>query len=216
MVTLTFKPTLKDRLFYDKYTHALAFRLPAVHLARGWDHTELDNKIEFRNSGGAYGWRNRPVSAEEASNLHNFIDVVGTLSEHKIMLSFDYAYIYSNSITDLETLANLPYVLNPHPTYAVINRPRDTVLLTDPKYKYRTFFKERYLTENNMASLSKFLLNRKDCFSITEYLEKRLITGGNFYTMSHYFVDHNNMEDLVMLQIVCPGIVRKTMTIQAK
>ena len=216
MATLTFKPTYKDRLFYDKYTHAMSFRVVGAELLRGWDHKSLDRQISWRNYNSGYSWRSSKIDDNQKADLHSFIDVVASLKEHKIMLTWQHVYIYTNTVADLEMLASLPYVKHCWPTQAVINRPRDTVILTEPKYKYRTFFKERCLTEANMASLSKFLLNRKDCFSITENLEKRLSTGGNFYTLSHYFVDHNDMKDLVMLQIVCPGIVRKTLTIQAK
>jgi len=216
MATLIFKPTLKDRLFYDKYTHAMSFRLMHAQLLRGWDHANLDRSIQWRNSNGGYSWRQTKVDDQQRDNLHAFLDVVASLNEHKIVLTHNYAYTYTNSVEDLEMLADLDFVSNCYPTQAVINRPRDTVLLADPKYQYRTFLKERYLTETNMKTLSKFLVNRKDCFRITDELEKKLKAGNTFYTMSHYFVDHNDLSDLVMLQIVCPGIVRKTLTIQAK
>jgi len=216
MATLAFKPTLKDRLFYDKYTHAMSFRMVGAELLRDWNHDKLERQIEWRNYNSGYNWRSTKIDDAQRANLHAFIDLVAGLQEHKIILTWQHVYVYTNTVADLEMIADLPHVTNCWPTQAVINRPRDTVLLTDPKYKYRSFLKERYLTEDNMHSLSKFLLNRKECFSITEHLEKRLSTGGHFYTLNHYFVDHNNMEDLVMLQIVCPGIVRKTLTIQAK
>ena len=187
-----------------------------AQLLRSWDHAMLDKAIEWRNSNGGYSWRSTSVDTDQKSALHDFIDVRSGLGEHKIVLTHNHAYVYTNNEVDLESIAVLPYVSFCYPTEAVINRERDTILLTDPQYKYRTFLKERYLIKENMDTLSKFLLSRKDCFRITRDLQRRLQRGDEFYTMSYYFVDHNNMEDLVMLQIVCPGIVRKTLTIQAK
>lgn len=216
MATLAFKPTFKDRLFYDKYTHALSLRLPHAQLLRSWNHEALDETILWRNTNNNYGWKQRNVTDAQKADLHSFMDVVAGLEEHKIVLTHWHVYIYTSSVSDLNTVASLPYVANCRPTQAVINRPRDTILQVDPKHHYRTFLKERFLTPENMSNLSKFLLNRKDCFRITDELQRRLQEQKGFYTMSHYFVDHNDMKDLVMLQIVCPGIVRKTLTLQAK
>jgi hypothetical protein len=216
MATLTFKPTFKDRLFYDKYRYSMAFRLMHAQLLRSWHHAALDEVIEYRNNPGSYSWRSRTVDPGQKVALHNFIDIRDELEEHKIVLFHNHVYIYTNSQPDLEKLADLQYISHCYPTQAVINRPRDTILLTDPKYQYRTFLKERFLTPENMNNLSKFLLNRRDCFRVTDDLRRRLQEQNGLYTMSHYFVDHNDMKDLVMLQIVCPGIVRKTLTLQAK
>lgn len=215
MATLAFKPTYKDRLFYDQYEYALTFRLTRAGFLRSKSHELLDKRIQWHNV-NQFRWT-KTVEEPEARNLHDFLDVLESLGSHKLLLTTDYVYIYSNSVDMLERIANLPYVnRNVRASQAVINRPRDTVLLLEPKYQYRTYFKERFMTPENMAVLSKFLLSRTDCFRITDELRRRLRTENNCYTTSYYFVDHNNMEDLVMLQIVCPGIVRKTLTIQAK
>lgn len=214
MATLTLKPTLKDRFFYDQYEYNLTFRLTRAGFLRAGDHNALDNRITWHNHSAAR-WSN-PIGETQAKDLHDFLDIIGTLSPHKHVFTSDHVYLYSNNVVELETITDLPYVRWPYATQAVINRPRDTILLTDPQYRYRTFFKERYMNKESMDVLGKFLLNRSDCFRITNELRRKLQRGNNFYTMSHYFVDHNNMEDLVMLQIVCPGIVRKTLTIQGK
>lgn len=216
MATLTFKPTYKDRLFYDKYTHALSFKLTHVQLCRRWDHRHLNAAIEYSNANGGYSRRSSSIDEQDASNLHNFVDTVAKLDDHKIILTWNHAYVYTNNTQDLQDLAELPYVHNLCPTQAVVNRPRDTVLLTDPQHRYRTFLKERYMTPDTMSILSKFLLSRNDCFRITTDLQRKLAKSNELWTCSYYFVDHNNLEDLVMLQLVCPGIVRKTLTIQAK
>ena len=214
MATLTFKSQLKDRLYYDQYEYNLTFRLARAGFLRAKTHELLDNRINWHNE-TRYKWSG-DVSDQDRKNLHDFMDVLQGLNPHKLVLTTDHVYIYSNSTEDLDMLVALPYVRYASAFQAVINRPRDTLLLTDPQHRYRTYLKERYMTKENMDVLSKFLLSRKDCFRITKDLRRKLAKGDAFYTMSYYFVDHNNMEDLMMLQIVCPGIVRKTLTIQAK
>ena len=215
MATLTFNPTLKDRLFYDKYLYSLTFRLKFAGFLRGRSHESIEHQVNWHNLHSAKRWSG-PITVQDRQNLHNFLDHLANLSYHKLVLTHEHVYLYTNNVEDVQRTHALPYASNCWATVATINRPRDTVLLKDPQYQYRTFFKERFMTKENMATLSKFLLSRQDCFRTTDELRRKLKKGNSFYTCSHYFVDHNNREDLVLLQIVCPGIVRKTLTIQAK
>lgn len=215
METLIFNPTFKDRLFYDKYEYGLTFKLKHVSFVRGLSHEFIDHRVQWHNTHSPRRYTST-VDDDAKKNLHDLIDRLVSLGEHKVVFTYDHVYIYSNSVADLQSLSALPYAQDCWATQAVINRARDTLLLKNPKYQYRTFLRERFMTKENMNILSKFLLSRGDCFRITEELHRKLSKGNNFYTLSHYFVDHNNMQDLVMLQLVCPGIVRKTLTIKAK
>jgi len=215
METLIFKPTFKDRLFYDKYEYGLNFKLKHVNFVRGLSHESIDHRAHWHNMHSTRRYTSI-VDDEARKNLHDLLDRLTSLGEHKVVFTCDYVYIYSNSVTDLQSFITLPYTQHYWATQAVINRARDTLLLKNPKHQYRTFFRERYMTKESTNVLVKFLLSRGDCFRITRELHRKLSKGNNFYTLSHYFVDHNNMQDLVMLQLVCPDVVRKTLTIKAK
>ena len=209
---LTYKSTPRDRLFYDQFEYSVQFYLHGAGCCR--NPATVSRAIMWRN--GANHWTNRRITEEHSANLHNWVHQLSQLDDHKVIYYSNHVYLYTNSLEDIEHIAQLEYVHQLEASKCVVNRPRDTIMLKNPRHKYRTFFKERFMEKTQADILRKFLLSRQDCFRITPHLTHKLEKDSMFYTLSYYFVDHNDMNDIVMLQLVCPGIVRKTLAIQDK
>lgn len=213
METLVYKPVSKDRLFYDQYQYSLGFYLQHAGLMRGLDSAMLDHRIQWRSEAS---WVRTKVEDHQREKLHQACDWLRTAQDRcKILFYSNWVYIYTDDQSWLEQTAQQSWVSKPTASQAVVNRPRDTVLLKNPQYLYRSYFRDKTLTNEQRQSLCKFLLSRSDCFGYTPNLESRL-QNKYFYSMSHYYVDHNDMKDLVLLSLVLPGLIRKTLSIQAK
>lgn len=181
-------------------------------------HQAID---DFCNNRYGYNWSTRwgdpgPTNEEKAA-LHSLCDRLLSLKEpYKKMVYHSHVYIYSSSLEDLQSIADEPYISCLYVTQADVCLPEGVVLLSNPKRKYRTYFKDRWIPEAQSPVLKNFLLNRRDCFDFTPLFKDRLEKWDRFYTMSHFFVDHDDPKDLLMLELVVPGLIRKTMPIQAK
>jgi hypothetical protein len=212
MAILTYKSTSRDRLFYDRYEYSVQFHLHGAGCCR--NPAAVNQAIMWRN--GVNHWTNRQITDKHSTDLHNWLAQLNQLDDHKVIYYSNHVYLYTNSQEDIEHISQLEYAQHLEASKCVIDRPRDTIVLKSPTHKYRTFFKERYMEKTQADILRKFLLSRQDCFRITRNLTRKLEKNSMFYTSNYYFVDHNDMNDIVMLQLVCPGIVRKTLAIQDK
>ena len=125
-------------------------------------------------------------------------------------------YIYSNDTAILEKLANLPYVTFNSAVRSVIDRPRDVILISNPKFKYRSYFREKVLDENQRDQLLNFFESRKEVYKVTNTLRNTLNRYRVHWLPRHLFVDHNDPKDVTMFSLVCPGLIRKTVPIMAK
>jgi hypothetical protein len=72
------------------------------------------------------------------------------------------------------------------------------------------------LEQEQGHALRRFLLNRGDCYRLTPGFRERLAASRHVYVQSHFFIDHDDVRDIQMLNLVSPGIIRKTLPIQAK
>lgn len=135
-------------------------------------------------------------------------------ADNKQVIHSHLVYVYSNDAAALQRLvqAGNDYVWNVQFQHAQLTRPPGIVLLKQPKYQYRTYFRERY---QDTEPLRKFLKNRTDCFGYSKEFGHRL-TDYRFYVQRHHFVDHHSAADAMMLNLVCANIVRETLPIQTK
>jgi hypothetical protein len=215
--TLEIKTEARDRLYYKDYHYSAQFYLQNASAIRHLKHDVIDDYVSHRTRLNSYSNWDRPVTADSKQQLHNVCDLFLAFREpFKKMVYHSHIYFYTSCLEDLELVYNHPDISYFQATKADVCLPLDVVLLKEPKHKYRTYLKERWIPDEQTPVLRKFLLNRENLYSFTPLFKSRLSTSERFYIMSHFFIDHDDPKDLLMLEMVIPGLVRKTMPIQAK
>ena len=213
--TLEIKTEARDRLYYKDYHYSAQFYLQNASALRILRHDVIDDYVAQREYYNL-SW-SKALSKENIQQLHSVCDLFLAFQEpFKKMVYNSHIYFYTSCLEDLETVYNHPGIKFFTATKADVCLPLDVVLLKEPKHKYRTYLKERWIPEGQTPVLRKFLLGRENLYSFTPLFKSRLTHWDRFYTMSHFFIDHDDPRDLLMLEMVVPGLIRKTMPIQAK
>jgi hypothetical protein len=196
----------------------VSFALPGAHRVRNYkdEDTIVASVRSYNLNIGIKSWQN-PILDSQLENLVTISRLLKTSSEpYKHISSYDQIYIYTNDVALLETIAQSPAVTDAKYSQAVVDLPSDVVVLKRSKYQYRTYFKSKLISTESSTRVSNFLLDRTDCYRFTPGLKHMLQTRKQMYFREYYFVDHNGPGDMLMLAMVCPGVVRKTMPIQTK
>lgn len=212
----------RDRLFFDQYQYRMQFYLRYAWCMRSFDHEDLDRRLENyygRYRGNGSSGTNAPSLADtqQHADLHNMCDLLRALPKScKIMIQYDHVFLYTNELNTLEDMSQVEYIDRCLIGQAVVVYPKDTVMLHNPVNQYRTFLKSRWWDPDTSARVKKFLLGRQDLFRIPRAFCEKLERPGRLATRDHHFVDHDDPDLLLMLSLVCPGIINKTLPIQAK
>jgi hypothetical protein len=215
---MLFRSDSRVRLYYNQYRYSVSFALPGAHRVRNYkdEDTIVASVRHYNFSIGTRSWQN-PILASQLENLVTIGRLLKTSSDpYKHISSYDQIYIYTNDVALLETIAQSPAVTDAKYSQAVVDLPSDVVVLKRSKYQYRTYFKSKLISTESSTRVSNFLLDRTDCYRFTPGLKHMLQTRKQMYFREYYFVDHNGPGDMLMLAMVCPGVVRKTMPIQTK
>jgi len=215
---MLFRTDNRCRLYYNQYQYSVSFALPGAHRVRNYkDEATIVASVRHYNfSVGTRSWQN-PILDSQLENLVTIGQLLQTSAEpYKHISSYDWMYLYTNDVALLETIAQSPAVTDAKYSQAVVNRPSDVVVLKQSKYQYRTYFKSKLVSAESSTRVRSFLLDRTDCYRFTPRLKYMLETRKEMYFRDYYFVDHHGPGDMLMLALVCPGIVRKTMPIQTK
>jgi hypothetical protein len=209
----------------------MTFCLPEASCLRDLDHEAINMTLENRQR-----WRqihqqrwqrgqtilvNLPrfndITDDVTDNLHTVASALLNHAEQfKLVVSINTAWVYTNDIRLLKQLSNMSCVKDQKFTKAVINRPRDVVMLKNPKHDHRSYFRSKKINLQEKHSLVQFLENHKDFVrlspSLLEWMDNRFLRSQDYF-----FIDHTGNSWLTMLSLVCPNIIRKTMQIkQAK
>jgi len=214
---LNFDPVSRDRHFYDQYEYGICVSLLEAGVLRAKTQSELVRAIGYRNQ-ARYSWSQKEqIAGTVLENLLAAFEEINRVRDQiKLVVSYGIMYIYSNDISVLQRFADLPYVKFCNAVQSVVDRPRDVVLISNPKFRYRSYFKERYIEQEDRDRLLNFLDLRKDTFKITHTLRAHLKRNQWHWVQRHHFVDHNDAKDITMLSLVVPGLIRKTLPVQAK
>lgn len=230
------KKTLTDRLFFDSYQYVLSFKLVSICCLRSTlriiDGQDADGEIieafgnqqRYINQGGS--WRTK---REQMGKLEDLLDFANKLRPHQnavhLMVSGDWGYVYTSDINIITSLQQLSYIHHLTVREAVISRPRDSIVLTDSMYNTRSYFRDRWLNEKEKNTIRNFLKNQTEirlCPSLDKLVNpvttvhtSRYRTDG-FRLQRHHFFDHNHDSVPFMLELVSPGLIRKTARILTK
>lgn len=228
---LKFKPVVKDRLFYDQYTYCVGFHLDEVSCLRELNHQYIDVIIERRRQWREVSlqrWTNtvqsnknivtrraKDITDENVDGLHILTDVLlRSLVDFKLVTSVSSAWIYTNDIKLLEQVNALDFLICKTYTEAKIDRPKNTIKLKDPKHRYRSYLKSVKLTDKEKMHLCNFFANQQGHARISPALLKWM--GERWHrTQDYFFIDHDDESWLVMLALVKPNMIRKTVELIA-
>jgi hypothetical protein len=214
---LTFKKVASDRLFYDHWQYCVKFYFQEVTALRKLDHASideiLDRRIEWREKTqwGAARSFFREITVDLRLRLHLLCDYLLPLQDVKIVLSTNHAWIYTNDLNLLVDIGRYPDITNCYYTEAVVDRPKDTVLLKSSQFKQRSYFRCVKLTAQEKTNLKEFFTNNAEFIRTSKSLNEWWADWSNStYLMDHYFIDHNESTHLTMLGLIRPGLIRKT------
>ena len=223
---LKFKRTIKDRLFYDLYQYSMSFHLDEVSCLRELNHQHIDIIIERRRQWREISlqrWTNaiqsnkniltrraKDITDENVKNLHVLTDaLLSNQVEFKLVTSVSSAWIYTNDAKLIEQLSQFDFLLWKTYSEAVVDRPKNTIKLKDPKHRYRSYLKSIKLTEEEKKHLCNFFRNQTGHARISPALTK-WIDDRWHRTQDYFFIDHDEESWLLMLSLIKPSMIRKT------
>ncbi len=215
---LKFGPVSRDRHFYDRYEYGICVSIPEAGCLRAKTHKELDQLISYRNHARAqWAGVKEQIGKQIRDDLFAVFDELDPVRDRiKLVISYSIMYIYSNDIAVLQHLADLKQVNFCNAVQSVVDKPRDVVLITNPKFKYRSYFRDKILEPTDCERLINFIESRQGVYGVTRTLKASLRRYSTHYLQRHLFVEHNDPKDITMLSLVVPGIIRKTLPVQAK
>jgi hypothetical protein len=135
----------------------------------------------------------------------------------KLTTSWNNMFVYTNDADDYERIQKIPHVTAGSYREALVTQPAGVLLRRNPKYLYRSYFREKRMEPDRNQEFLQFVLSRGDYFNLDFATRHRLGSGRHRYPFCrHSYIEHNSPLDLTMLEMVIPGAIRQTMPIQAK
>ena len=222
-------------MFYDRFQYCISFGLAEISCLREQELDRhrislmLDRRKQWRevahqrwntlgqkpNAHQSRLWNE--ITDEVEQDLYNFADILRNSGvDLKLVVSSNCGWVYTNSLELINELKSMRMLIGKKYSKAVIDRPKNTILLKNPQHQFRSYFKITKITSQQKDMLINFLNNQQSSIRIGPALAT-WTTSAFYRTQDYFFVDHDEMSWLTMLALVHPGIIRKTQQIiQAK
>lgn len=216
-------------LYHDRFEYSVSAGLFEANCLRPWSRTEnshesLDARIEYRshlqhrivNYAGSWRGPNKNFTEIDRVALHSVLDWhLADKQPHKLIVSSHWIDIFVNDVDSLYDEEFYGFLNNPQIKQAKICLPRDVVLLKNPQHTHRIFLRERRMSAEDSAKLRDFVANQRSEIRINPALEYWLPLNGR-YLNGNNFIDCSNPGYEMLLQLLIPGIVRKTLRIEPR
>jgi len=204
----------RDRLFYDVYEYCVSFGMAEASALRGLNPGRIDRVITMRRSfRSIITWSSEKkafITDEHVQDLHTLcIFLLQATEPFKLVLSGERAWVYAKDWEFLKTVARSPGVIRPRYTRAVVDRPTDTIILKNPQHAQRSYFKEQAVSPVQKEQLIAFFNNHRDNVRLSPSLIKWL-QWPTRRIYSYFFVDYDHGSWPLMISLVHPGLIRKT------
>ena len=216
---LKFKTVDKDRLFYGRYRYSISIPLKEANVLRKeLSHDSIDRILQRRQAYWSTmpNYRYRTIEPETIDQLHRVCDfLLAITDEYKLVFNYNHwLTIYTNSLTIIDQVDALDFIASKTYSQVNVNRPRNTILLKNSKHTKRSYFREFAITSDEKARLTNFFESQQDYIRISPGLKNWMNRGYRYnYVYDYFFVDYSEDLWLTMLNLVRPGIIRKTVEI---
>lgn len=206
----------------------MGFHLAEVSCLRQLEHDYIDDMIERRRvwrEMARQRWKGqkaatilaqahgRQITDETVADLHALAQtLLSAPEEFKLVVSINQAHVYTNDMSLMDRLDAMSILQYKTFAQAQVVRPRNTIALKKAQHKLRSYFKLRTLTRQQRDQLGAFLSNHQNHVRISPALREWAAMPFT-RVQDYFFVDHDSETWLTMLNLVVPGIIRKTLHI---
>ena len=135
----------------------------------------------------------------------------------KLTSSWNNMFVYTNDADDYARIQKIPHIDMGSYREALATQPAGVLLRRNPKYLYRSYFREKRMNPEQGQEFLQFVISRGDYFNLDHATRMRLGLGRHRYPFArHSYIEHNSPLDVTMMEMVMPGAIRQTLPIQAK
>ncbi len=216
MSKIKIQTDVRDRLYFDRWQYSIAVVQSRISDIRGLDIEHTKRLIEYKSQSKFLQGRYTP---DVVTNIYAVLNFFAAESEpFKLTLSGNWAYIYTNDVSLADRLvAACSAAKVRFAKQAEVSQPRDAVMLSHSDFAYRTYLRSMWVDDQQILNLDSFFTaqnntNVNPCKSLQRFLKSNLAYKSH-WVADHYFIDHNDPGYPLMMSLVVPRIVRKTLPI---
>jgi hypothetical protein len=189
-------------------------------------HLRYNREIQYNNNWTrpshykAFEKTNREFQQQLERDLYPVVRLLWPYrADIKIVATTHWGYVYSDHLELLKLVAGTWPVQLPRLIKAVVDRPPNTVGLRNKQHNYRTYFRDLRVTESQRDQIQQYLAQQQDvrlCPSLKSWSRVDQVYAwvkNVAWSRSTFFFDHQGAGDALMLEMLVPGIVRKTLEI---
>ena len=211
MYNLTPVVVPRDGLYYGQWSYCITWHFPFAQLLRSLDLKIMDRAIAWRNL-----YYKDKVAQPQRAELYRAVDYLKSRpNPYRKVVSSNTIWFYTNTPDDFATIDSITTGQLVSTVVIDVCLPANTLLRKNPTHKFRTYFQETRLDPTRGENLKKYFITRANTFRLGPSFHK-MVYSKYLWIFNHYFVDHDDPGDALLIKLVCPGIIRKTMSIQAK
>lgn len=213
----------RNKLYYGQYKYCLQFYFPELSAIRGKTHSGVDHALDSRawarqiNFGGSwrYGATIPEITDELRADCHLLCSFfINLKNNHKLTISMDTGYFYTNNLQDITDLLNFPQIMMEKLKEAVTDIPENSIVVKSSEHSLRTYFKSQHLSSTEQKNNFKELLYNQDEIRLSPGLNDWFIRYEfSKYIADNYFIDHNDTGILTLISLVCPIKIKHTLNI---
>ena len=203
----------RSRLYHNQYRYAVEIRYPG---SRYIGVLNPERVAQQYNNMIQQSW-NRPAVAPLEHVLEVVADLISLGPKIKLTTSWENMFVYTNDANDYAKIRKIPHAEVGSYREALVTQPQGVLLRRNPKYQYRSYFREKRIDPKQGPKFLQFVTSRGDYFNLDRTTHHRLGSGRHHYPFArHSFIEHNSPLDVTMIEMVIPGAIRQTLPIQAK
>ena len=210
------KTARRNSLFYNQYRYCVTWHIKHAHMLRVLDPEQIKQRIEYRNGTTYQPFKNSRVMEDQAVTLLEACDYLSSRpNPFRKNVSTGIIWFYTNHPEDFDRLAAFENSTVENISEADVCLKPGVVTLTRPRHQYRTYFRERWLSSDQVTAIKRYFSARPSQFRLSPGF-RMLIEGTRAWMTANHFVDHDEPQADFMINLACPGIVRKTLPIVAR
>ena len=211
---------LRSGPWFGDYKYSISFVVQEASGLRQLDHAKIDqfvyNVRKWENTQLRY--KGTRMSDDCAATLHLMCAFfLAQTARKKIVIAGSMIYVYTNDVTLIKDICNLPWVVPSTTRVSTITLAgtAGAITLKSPDHAWRTYFKNMYFPHAVGAAIRDFLQAQEGIRlspALKKYWDRQ---KPPMFSLNYFFVDHDSASTMSMLGLIAPGLVRKTVPIVA-